>query len=213
MNGFLIVMNKGEAHDCALLVFVKHPEPGSVKTRLAADIGDDKATRIYQKLLSYTESIVAQLPVETHIYYANEMPEDDLWTRSETGYKRVQQVGPDLGARMESAFADMFRAGKRRVVIVGSDCAELRSIHLLEAFRALNDNDAVIGPANDGGYYLLGLNRMIPSLFRKVEWSTQNVYKITLDRFREAKLRWYTLQVLTDIDNYEDWKKTGHRLV
>jgi rSAM/selenodomain-associated transferase 1 len=206
-------MDNLELQDGGLLVFVKHPQPGDVKTRLAADIGEEKALLIYEKLLSYTESVITQIPVETHVYYGNAMPDNDIWSQSTIIEKRVTQEGPDLGARMEAAFADLFRAGKRRVVIIGSDCAELQPIHLQEAFRALDDNDVVIGPANDGGYYLLGMNRLIPELFRDIEWSTMNVYQTTLSRMKEHNLHWYTLQVLTDIDNYEDWKKTGHRLV
>jgi rSAM/selenodomain-associated transferase 1 len=206
-------MSSDNFSDCGLLVFVKDPQPGEVKTRLAEHMGETKALRVYRKLLEYTEAIIAQLPVETYVYYGNTKPDQDIWSQSSGVQHRSTQQGKDLGARMRAAFRDLFQAGKQRVVIIGSDCAELQLTHLEEAFRSLNDNDAVIGPANDGGYYLLGLNRMVPELFQDMDWSTEHVYKTTIQRLKERNLRWYTLQVLTDMDNYEDWKKTGYRLL
>jgi rSAM/selenodomain-associated transferase 1 len=205
-------MDSHQYDDCTLLVFVKHPIPGEVKTRLAADIGDEKAVAIYRRLLSHTEAIVADLPVETFVYYGNELPEQDLWSQSSRVDDRLLQQGDDLGARMKAAFIDRFQAGKQRVIVIGSDCAELKTSHIVEAFRALSDNDAVIGPANDGGYYLLGLTRMVPTIFSDMNWSTEHVYKSTLRRFKKERIHWFTLPMLTDIDEYEDWQKTGHNL-
>ena len=185
-----------------LLIFVKHPEPGKVKTRLAASIGHERAVAIYQELLAYTLSITHPLPVSKVVYYGNKVPAQDLW--SDAGYKRKLQEGSDLGQRMELAFSWGFSAGFQRIVIIGSDCAQLSTEIVEEAFTTLQAEEAVIGPAVDGGYYLLGMNTRIPGIFSQKEWSTDTVFAATIRDLEWANARYSLLPTLSDIDTLDD---------
>lgn len=185
-----------------LIIFVKHPIAGQVKTRLAASIGDEKAVLVYQALLDYTHSIVAPLPVDKAVFYGNHLPDKDLW--SEAGYTRRIQSGAGLGDRMESAFAWGFEQGYRRIVIIGSDCAELTTRILMTAFEQLQSDDVVIGPATDGGYYLLGSKQLHRELFQNKNWSTASVYTETIGDINKEALRFTALPFLSDIDTIAD---------
>lgn len=185
-----------------LLIFVKNPCLGSVKTRLAKDIGNENALAVYEKLLLRTREVVVHLPLEKQVCYDSYIDLYDLW-ENEIFLKTVQQ-GNDLGKRMEWAFAEAFAEGCRRVVIIGSDCWELTPAILLEAFRALQEKDVVIGQAADGGYYLLGLSRHQPTLFQHKAWSTEKVFEQTMSDVISLRLTYSLLPVLSDIDTKED---------
>ena len=144
-----------------------------MKTRLAKEIGDDNALEIYKELLVHTHSITANLPVDKDLYYAQRIDADDLW---ETGdYRKYVQQGDDLGTKMSNAFSQGFDNGKTPICIIGSDCFELTDKILNEAFEKLKQFDFVIGPAIDGGYYLLGMNEYSPALFNNKIYSTSDV--------------------------------------
>lgn len=185
-----------------LLIFVKHPEPGKVKTRLAASIGHVKAVEIYQELLSYTLKITQPLPVSKVVYYGNTIPSQDLW--SEAGLTRKLQEGEDLGVRMEEAFSWGFSHGFQRIVIIGSDCAKLTTEILGKAFTTLSSQQAVIGPAEDGGYYLLGMNTLVSGIFSDKHWSTDTVFAATIRDLELADATYSLLPTLSDIDTLED---------
>ncbi|TAE46386.1 MAG: glycosyltransferase [Bacteroidetes bacterium] len=189
-----------------LLIFVKHPLPGQVKTRLASGLGQEKALAIYGELLIYTRDIVNPLPVDKAVFYGNEMPAADLW--SAAGFLRRQQEGPDLGARMEAAFAWGFEAGYERIVVIGSDCAWLNGAILQEAFEQLGENDSVIGPATDGGYYLLGLRMLFPPVFYDKNWSTETIFTDTMDDLEAGGKSVFVLPALSDVDVAEDLRGT-----
>lgn len=186
-----------------LLLFVRHPELGKVKTRLAATLGDEEALRIYRFLLENTRTATRAVPAERWVFYADEIPGNDAWETPD--FRRFGQQGADLGARMRHAFEQAFAAGAERVVIIGSDCPELTGELLQQAFEALQAHDAVLGPATDGGYYLLGLRRPAPGLFENIAWSTDAVLAQTLDAARDLGLSVFLLPELTDIDREEDW--------
>jgi rSAM/selenodomain-associated transferase 1 len=133
---------------------------------------------------------------------ANEYPDEDLW--SDVYYTRQPQKGPDLGERMAHAFAWAFVHGYEEVIIIGSDCAELKYELLNEAFEKLKQYDAVIGPAKDGGYYLLGLKEVFAPVFINKQWSTDTVFAETLQDLEEAGKSVYQLPVLSDIDTMAD---------
>lgn len=189
-----------------LLIFVKHPVPGKVKTRLGATIGHENAVLVYQDLLSYTCRQVKNLLADKQVWYGNEIPDQDLW--SQAGYERLMQTGEDLGARMALAFAEGFAAGYEKILIIGSDCAALTTEHLEQAYAALDTHDAVIGPARDGGYYLLGLKALLPALFENKTWSTASVRPDTLADFAAANKSVHQLEMLSDIDTEADLKGT-----
>lgn len=141
----------------ALIIFVRNPVHGKVKTRLAKNIGDDRALEIYILLLKHTFDITKRLKCKKFVFYADEIAQDDLWSGADFG-KRLQR-GNDLGNCMQNAMNELFTEGFSQVIIIGSDCFELNNSILEEAMSHLNKNDAVFGPAQDGGYYLLGKKR------------------------------------------------------
>jgi len=187
---------------CLLMIFVKKPEAGKVKTRLAATIGNEKALQVYLQLLERTREVTQPLLCHKKVYYTPEIVNDDLF-ENQYYQKALQQEG-DLGKRMQAAFENAFAQGYEKVCIIGSDCYELDTDILKEAFARLNEKDLVIGPATDGGYYLLGMNKMNTFLFRNKDWSTPSVLSDTLDDIKEANLSLTLLPVLTDIDEEKD---------
>jgi hypothetical protein len=194
------------ASERLLLIFVKHPRPGQVKTRLAEGIGAEKALQVYEELLAFTQGIAAAADADKAVWYGNEVPEADRW--AETGWPRFLQQGPDLGARMSHAFEWGFGQGYRHIAIIGSDCAQLSAELLNVAFFALRDWPFVLGPALDGGYYLLGMSALFPPLFEGKAWSSAEVLTQTLAELREAGQEYLLLPPLSDVDVAEDLRGT-----
>jgi rSAM/selenodomain-associated transferase 1 len=185
-----------------LLLFVRNPELGKVKTRLAASVGPEKALEIYLHLLQHTRQVTQELPVQKRVYYSDEVYMHDLWP-NEQYQKRVQPSG-DLGKRMEAAFETAFAEGYTSVVIIGSDCLQLTPDIILRAYKELEQHEVVIGPALDGGYYLLGMNHLHPELFRDKRWSTEHVFPDTLYDVERLHLSHALLPRLSDVDYAED---------
>lgn len=187
-----------------LIIFAKNPVLGQVKTRLAKRIGSEMALEVYHILLRKTARVTATLPSEKRVYFTPEIPENTPWSSADYD-KRLQQ-GSDLGERMMNAFKDAFNEGFKHVVLIGSDLYDLTPTHLDEAFKQLLDHDVVLGPALDGGYYLIGLNELHPCLFKDKNWGTSRVLKDTLRNLEKHDVALLTM--LNDIDIYEDLK--GH---
>ncbi|MEM7572380.1 MAG: TIGR04282 family arsenosugar biosynthesis glycosyltransferase [Bacteroidota bacterium] len=197
--------------DATLLIFVKNPVAGKTKTRLAQDVGNEMALAMYGQMMDYTRRQTLQLiGVNRILLYSETVPETDMWSTG--GFKRGVQHGDDLGARMEKAFQDAFATGAERVIIIGSDCPGITSDLLVTAFAALHKTDVVLGPAIDGGYYLLGMRRLVPELFREMEWSTESVAELTRQRVADQELSLTELPVLSDVDYLEDWLSYGWEL-
>jgi rSAM/selenodomain-associated transferase 1 len=185
----------------AIIIFVRNPERGKVKTRLAATIGDEAALRIYKRLLQHTHTITSPLGCDKFVYYAGTVEEGDLWT---VGCRKRVQQGDDLGEKMKAAFAQLFDLGYSRVCIVGSDCPELTTGIIERAFNELHAHDVVIGPAMDGGYYLLGMKEGLKNVFDGVEWSTAKVLDQTKGKMRKAGYSYSLLPLLRDVDTADD---------
>lgn len=190
-----------------LIIFAKPLKRGRVKTRLAATAGEPRALEIYRTLLRHTGGISSTLSCDRQVWFSGPPGETDLWKSPRTAF-RIQQ-GSDLGERMSHAFDTAFEEGYRRVVLIGSDCAELTSGHLRRAFRALHRRDLVIGPAEDGGYYLIGMTKPFPFLFRNIDWSTREVLPATLSAARSLNPE--LLEELNDIDTESDWNREQRR--
>lgn len=186
----------------ALLIFARNLVYGKVKTRLAATVGHDKAFAIYQRLLEHTADITSELPIDKHVFYSDSVEQNDVW-KNKQFLKQVQQGG-DLGEKMHNAFAKGFHLGYKELVIIGTDCLELKAPIIEEAFRELKTHDVVLGPAKDGGYYLLGLKQLEPRLFQNIEWSTETVLQNTITICQQLGLTYYCLQELNDIDEEKD---------
>lgn len=184
-----------------LLVFVKNPVKGRVKTRLAKDLGPEEALRIYRHLLEYTHEVVAQSGLPYSVHYSDEVIQGDLW--NEAAYKQPQ-VGPDLGTRLARAFDRAFRAGNSKVCVIGSDSAEIRPEDIRAAFAALDETEVVIGPAQDGGYWLIGMARYFPELFEHKSWSTASLLDETIGTLKDLDTTYTLLKELNDIDTLED---------
>lgn len=193
----------------ALLIFIRNPELGKVKTRLAQDLGAPEALRIYNRLLAHTRRIAQAVDAQSYLFYSDFIDQADDWANDHFN-KQLQPQG-DLGDRMLRAFG-MVLEQHDAAVIVGSDCPGLNADILQTAFAQLEKNDFVIGPAIDGGYYLLGMRRLSPSLFLDMIWSTDQVFKETTNRMERAGATYYVLPTLSDIDYAEDWEKYGKLL-
>lgn len=187
-----------------LIIFVKNPELGHAKTRIAKDTGDQEALNIYKELLQITANTVRELPVDKLVYYSQFIDENDLWNASH--FKKKLQIDGDLGAKMNHAFAEVSHDHDRSIII-GSDCPYISKTKLAQAFESLKDYQVVIGPVEDGGFYLLGMDRHYPALFDDMEYSTDAVFQETIDRIKDQNLTYKVLETLEDIDYYEDWKK------
>ena len=189
----------------ALIIFVRKPEKGKVKTRLAATLGEEKALSIYIELLQYTQIIAAATTADKYVFYSDYIQQNDLWSGS--GFKKKLQGNYDLGGKMEEAFSILFEEGYAKVVIIGSDCFELSTAIIEQAFKLLEENEVVIGPASDGGYYLLGMKKLWPFIFENKQWSTENVFQQTLNDLQKENIPYGELITLTDVDTEEDWIK------
>ena len=188
-----------------LIIFVKAPRPGAVKTRLAKSLGEQAACDAYQKLAEILFNRVAELPnVVLRFTPDNAAAEIKPWLRN-NWLMRPQGQG-SLGERLQAAFAEAFSQGAQRVVIIGSDCPSVTAQDVKAAWSALARNDVVIGPARDGGYWLLGLNQSQPRLFDNIPWSTATVLRETLARAKDAGLRATLLRELNDVDDEADWR-------
>lgn len=190
----------------ALLIFIKNPEKGKVKTRLAKTLGDDQALRIYLALLEHTRRIALSLEIERYVFYSSFIEKNDAWLA--TDFHQHLQSDGGLGKRMSIAFETAFQ-DHQKVVIIGSDCASLTTNIVEKAIKQLDSHDFVIGPAIDGGYYLLGMKMYEPSVFEKIEWSTETVLAATIQRIKSLQKNYYLLPELSDIDYQEDWEKYG----
>jgi len=191
-----------------LIIFYRNPKPGFVKTRLAATVGDDNAMAIYNRLAHHTRKITEGLALDKIVYYSEQIDSSDTWPNDV--YLKASQEGNDLGDRMANAFTEGFRKGYERICIIGTDCFELTSDIISQAYAELQTSDAVIGPALDGGYYLLGMRKFHRNLFLNKQWSTDNVLHETLKDFQLLGLTCTKLPALRDVDTEDDlpdsWK-------
>lgn len=192
-----------------LLIFVKNPAIGKVKTRLAATLGDKKALEVYKALMAYTQHVTSEVDVNRQVWYSSHVDDADNWSAEH--YEKRLQTGTDLGARMNNAFNEAFVEGYNKIVIIGSDCPDLNSHHIIKAFQLLNEIDCVIGPSEDGGYYLLGLNQKLPKLFKDKEWSTESVLDEALHILNSNGFTYELLEELNDIDTEDDLKKSNFK--
>jgi rSAM/selenodomain-associated transferase 1 len=189
-----------------LIVFVKAPRAGQVKTRLAGEIGTEAACAAYRRLVE--ELIQGLHPVaNVELRFTPDSARTEIQPWLTKAWTAVPQGMGDLGARLERAFDEAFAAGARRVVVIGSDCPEVMASDITAAWRALRSSDAVIGPATDGGYWLIGLRAPQRTLFRGMSWSTDGVLAETSKRAAVAGLAVHRLRELGDVDTAADWRR------
>jgi uncharacterized protein len=189
-----------------ILLFIKAPVKGQIKSRLAAAIGNDAALELYQRFVLDTIDTVRALTIPVRICFYP--PEAGAAIRAWLGNEQacIPQQGNDLGERMEQAFEQAFQEGYGRAVLIGSDIPELSTAMMQEALAALDRSDAVLGPAADGGYYLIGFKAktFLPDLFHDIAWSTNTVCDETLGKFKRSGQQVHLLPKLHDVDTKDD---------
>lgn len=186
--------------DTLLLIFTRNPELGKCKTRLAAKIGNEAALDVYKFLLGHTAKITKNLKADKYVYYSEKIWENDIWPTSI--FTKKLQDGEDLGKRMFNAFKDGFDEGFKKIIIIGSDLFDLSQPDIEMAFDELENNNFVIGPAKDGGYYLLGMKKLKQKLFKNKDWGKETVLNSTLTDLKNEE--YALLEERNDIDYYED---------
>jgi len=185
----------------ALIAFIKSPLPGKVKTRLAAGIGEQQALICYQKMLEHLQNTLLTVSAIKKVYGTGKHGAEE-WSPFHFTY-HVQQ-GADIGERMGNAMESSFAEGAEKVVLVGGDCPGVYPALFDRAFQLLATHDLVLGPAFDGGYYLIGLRRPSPKLFEGIAWSTETVLSQTLHKASALGLRYTLVDRLHDVDTVED---------
>jgi len=197
-----------------LLIFARHPELGRVKTRLAAGIGAEAALAVYRELLAHTRSATQNLEARKTVWLAeapqSSTDEPEPWP----GYEQRLQFPGDLGTKMQTAFSHAFAQGATAVLIIGTDCPGLTEALLRDAYAALATHDIVLGPAEDGGYYLLGMKELYEDLFLNKSWSTDSVRAHTLADADRLGLTVWQLPVLRDVDDAADlaaWRTAARK--
>ena len=186
----------------ALIIFTRNPELGKCKTRLAATVGDESALNIYSFLLDHTVAITEPLAVDKFVFYSEALRKEDRW--DDNIFRKKVQKGDDLGQRMHNAFLEIFELGYEQAIIIGSDMYDLSSEELELAFTELNTHDFVVGPAKDGGYYLLGMTQPTEALFQNKKWGSDSVLEATLANLKDHNYK--LLAEKNDIDYFEDVK-------
>jgi rSAM/selenodomain-associated transferase 1 len=194
-----------------LIVFAKYPEAGNVKTRLAKAMGHQKAAKFYRELF---EQLIRNTD-DNGFGYKRTLYFDPPSRESEFRQWFPQlslkpQSGTSLGQRLTQACREAFSEGAQRIIIIGSDCPEIYVENIREALTHLNRFDLLIGPARDGGYYLIGMKRFYPELFQDIAWSTPAVCEQTLSQAHKLRLKTFLLPLRSDIDTYQDyleWQK------
>ncbi len=195
--------------DSKILLFARAPEPGRVKTRLIPILGAEAAAQLYQQLLISTVERVASASVAPIICYCAPDEGHPLFEKlaSQWDMELKQQHGVDLGERMAHAVAVTLESSDA-TILIGGDCPQLNAIHLQQALRWLNrGSDAVIGPAEDGGYFMLGLRRYNNRLFEDIAWGSSEVLELTRKRLRELSWSWRELETLWDLDLPQDLQR------
>lgn len=188
-----------------LIVFVKNILMGKVKTRLAKTIGDVGAFEVYKELVDITENETDRLEdIDIHVYFSDQVIESK-WP----GKQKFVQQGENLGKRMQNAFQHGFDLGYDKIIGVGSDLPDLNADIMNEGLEALATTETVFGPSEDGGYYLIGMRKMVDCVFENKPWSTDQLLNITLNELDSKGISCSTLATLNDIDTIEDLKASS----
>jgi rSAM/selenodomain-associated transferase 1 len=195
-------------HD--VLLFAKYPEAGRCKTRLAETLGSENALLIYRALLEHSLAVMRSLEC-TRVLYVDPPERTEtgsIWAPGLDLY--FPQSQGDLGSRLQSAIAERLQFGEKKIVLIGSDCPQISKGSILSTFAALNEADVVLGPTEDGGYYLLGLKASHPVLFQDIPWSSERVLEKTLNVLKIHSLSYILLETFSDVDTLRDFQRVRH---
>ncbi len=196
-----------------LLFFVKFPEAGRVKTRLAASLGEEITVTLYRNFILDILATIKTLAIPYHVcvYPAQSVDKFKQWLGDEISF--FSQTGESLGEKLANAFKRCLKNGYKRIIVIGSDSPDLPAQIITDAFSALENNDAVIGPADDGGYYLIGFNRdtFLAGFFEGISWSTEKVFAETRAKFEKNNYRYQVLPCWQDVDTIDDLINLANR--
>lgn len=202
----LILADKSEramASDNVLMVFTKNPVKGKIKTRLAKDIGETMALKAYMYLLKHTREITQDIEFsDCRIFYDEFIPSKDKW--KDEVYDKFLQGEGDLATKMVNAFKNAFDDGYQKAIIISPDCPELTTLKIKQAFTLLNNHDYVLGPLQDGGYYLLGMKTFSPEVIEGMEFGHDQVFNQTIERMEKQNAKIKVLPETYDVDYAED---------
>lgn len=198
-------------HKSAIIIFIKNPDPGRVKKRLALSLGDDKALGVYKQMLDHTRHITKALSTDRFLYYDRAVDKNDTWPNDL--YIKKRQSGPDIATRIIHALKNVFNLGYEHIVIIGSDCLELDERIIRLAFRQLEHFDTVLGPTRDGGFYLLGINQLYPELFKATGWGTAQLTPEVLKIIHRLNKICFILSELANMVTVEDLNENIKYLV
>jgi uncharacterized protein len=207
----LHLSHQPSASGTALVIFAKAPIPGQVKTRLCPPLTPDEAATLHGSFvldtLERTTVLVTKLKLPLDRYLACAPAATHVFFRimeERQGVRLIDQVGGDLGTRMNHAFTTLFSQGYRRILLMGTDVPTLPLDHFKQAFTALEHHDLMLGPAFDGGYYLIGLKQPLPELFADIPWSSDQVLKLTQEKAASLRLKTGLIQPWRDVDTLAD---------
>lgn len=189
----------------ALLIFAKAPVPGEVKTRLLPDLTKDEAARLYEAFIRDMLKSTSRIDADRFIFCYPSI--EDLFFQKiakDNDIRLMEQKGGDLGERMRNAMSLIFKEGYKNVIIIGTDSPSLPMLYIEEGFKGLTNYPVVIGPSNDGGYYLVGARDSAPPIFDGIPWGTKRVFRMTLEKGVRQRIDLYILPFWYDIDTVED---------
>ena len=189
----------------ALILFAKSPRLGGVKTRISTSLGKEKALAIYEQLLKLNCDLCSSFNGSKYIFW-DQIPEG-AWSEMRQNFKFVLQLGTDLGKKMENAFSHLFKQGYQKIILIGTDCPYLSMEDLERAFAVLSKQELVLGPAEDGGYYMIGMKSLHPSLFEGISWSTSKVLAQTIHKLETRGVSFELLPTYSDIDTEKDYQR------
>lgn len=188
-----------------VIVFLRSPELGKVKTRLAATVGPERALAVHRQLMELTLAALRSVPEVTLCVTPDSAVSSRDWPL-QPGWSFVAQGEGDLGRRLERSFAASFAVHSQPLVVIGCDCPDVTPADMMEAGRLLTQRDVVFGPATDGGYWLIGLRRPAPELFSEIPWGSDQVLAASVKAAQAAGLTVGYLRELSDIDTEADWQ-------
>ena len=197
-----------------IIVYTRYPEAGLAKTRLIPALGEAGAANLQKLMTEETVKTVQKAKIEFEIHFTGcSFNTIQVWLGNQLKYN--VQEGKTLGERISNSFKGAFSEGIKKVLIIGTDCPGITTHHIKKAFNSLQNSDLVLGPARDGGYYLIGLNSFQPELFNNIKWGSSLVYQQTMATARKLHLKSSTLEELVDIDRPEDlsaWCRGVHKI-
>ena len=187
-----------------LIVFVKNIKLGKVKTRLAKTIGTEGAFQVYKHLVEITENVTNQISFEKRVYFSDVII-NEKWQKT----TKFVQKGADLGQKIQNSFENGQKDGFDKILLIGSDLPDISSTIIQKGINELENNEVVFGPAEDGGYYLVGMSKPHFCVFENKQWSTENLLQTTLNELNEKGIGYSLLETLNDVDTIDDLKNSS----